>query len=1136
MAPKAAPTFTAPDGTVFTNRASYRDYMMATYYSFKNVVDAKAPLIKGPGEVDGQVFDMSQCTGSTLVVMDRTEAVQIDHLSKCRVFIGCCVSSIFIRNCDNCVFYTSCRQLRLREVTNSQVYAYSQAEVHIEQCTGMAFAPFNGGYTEQAVHFKQANINPGANLWWDIFDHNDQEKSRKNWRLLQPDEFEPAWFPQGTACTPCVPITAPGTQQDDLSTKNQVGEAHGMDKLRADAAKLKAEAVSAAAIKLNMESALLVASALGKGINVSVWLTENGGPDGKIPAPDFNAKLVSMGLVVGVEEDWDTKRELEAATAKSALKNIAEVCGKGKDKSTGVELIDVKFFIDVAQAKVAAYLEAVEGNDPAPSPSPSAGLQKEQLDELVFSDDVAFASTEVERPKIACASPLSRVERGFAAKLSSPSSSSSSSSKAVPFSPFVPPAEVTETIIPDSPYDEEVAFDLDQEEEAATVLPYGAHKSTAPQSFSTRQQRKQQSPQQQNQRVQASPCAASPSKSAAAAATASSSSSPKTKTPSSMNAPRPSSAGPSRISPRVAASRPTAALLSRSMSAGASASSRASMTSNASSVLRSSLSATATKPFNLHEDVEMKTRRAIRHTDLFHLVQVHLGFIDAPYRIVPPRGPIITSVPRPWLTLRDIKDAFAAARENLNDVQAIALMKNVLAFASSRPQGSSSAASAEEVMSDEGEGSCVASVWLKQYLVHLRLTKKGTASSAAIASTAATAGADDAPTAEQANQQPRANPLQWSEWLSGKINLDEKSKDVKPKEFRRALAGRAHSLSAEETAAMLESHVIVPPDALKKEVSQLVRAWALDMDGRMDFLHRLNVEKRKYLKEASLSSWKQVSAAQRAEVESRLRKKIVAAKSQELLESERAKAALTKALFAKFERFNKSQKYAPLSVSPWGAWLEKHQTKAEEAIKKFRAQAASREKATEIRRRRGQAVAPLADVQAQLLKAADGMKHPDHAIELRKSLVALRRAVMVGKSGAALVSKQVFEKHLDKVLAPRLSDLPADLRALASEARRSHDGLFLPSGEDQDAAASGAGADALFGQDEAGATARCAAIEAEKSSKKDADFGEWVARKEAMRQQAEEKEVGYSLFAALIFCFATCLPPFPHPHTFSSLK
>ena len=574
------------------------------------------------------------------------------------------------------------------------------------------------------------------------------------------------------------------------------------------------------------------------------------------------------------------------------------------------------------------------------------------------------------------------------------------------------------------------------------------------------------------------------------------------------------------------------------MSAGASASSRASMTSNASSVLRSSLSATATRPFNLQEDVEMKTRRAIRHTDLFHLMQVHLGFIDAPYRIVPPRGPIITSLPRPWLTLRDIKDAFAAARENFNDGQAIALMKNVVAFASSRPQGSS-AVSAEEVMSDEGDGSCVASAWLKQYLVHLRLTKKGAAASAALASNAATAGADDAPTAEQANQQTRANPLQWSEWLSGKMDLDEKSKDVKPKEFRRALAGRAHGLSAEETAAMLESHVIVPPEALKKEVSQLVRAWALDMDGRMDFLHRLNVEKRKYLKEASLSSWKQVPAAQRAEVESGLRKKIVAAKSQELLESERSKAALTKALFAKFERFNKSQKYAPLSVSPWGAWLEKHQAKAEEAIKKFRAQAASREKATEIRRKRGQAVAPLADVQAQLLKAADGMKHPDHAIELRKSLVALRRAVMVGKNGAALVSKQVFEKHLDKVLAPRLSDLPADLRVLASEARRSHDGLFLPSSEDQDAAASGAAvADALFRQDEAGAAARCAVIEAEKSSKKDADFGEWVARKEAMRQQAEEKEVGHRLSVYLIYLFALLFfaYPFPSPPALYSLQ
>ena len=35
----------------------------------------------------------------------------------------------------------------------------------------------------------------------------------------------------------------------------------------------------------------------------------------------------------------------------------------------------------------------------------------------------------------------------------------------------------------------------------------------------------------------------------------------------------------------------------------------------------------------------------------------------------------------------------------------------------------------------------------------------------------------------------------------------------------------------------------------KTEVSQRVRAWVLDIDGRMDFLHALNIEKRRHQRE-----------------------------------------------------------------------------------------------------------------------------------------------------------------------------------------------------------------------------------------------------------------------------------------------
>eukprot|EP01035_Chromulina_nebulosa_P019717 gene19717-25645_t len=51
--------YKSPDGKEFTSKKEWRDYMMATFYSFKNKVNEVEPLIKKPGEIDGQMFDIN---------------------------------------------------------------------------------------------------------------------------------------------------------------------------------------------------------------------------------------------------------------------------------------------------------------------------------------------------------------------------------------------------------------------------------------------------------------------------------------------------------------------------------------------------------------------------------------------------------------------------------------------------------------------------------------------------------------------------------------------------------------------------------------------------------------------------------------------------------------------------------------------------------------------------------------------------------------------------------------------------------------------------------------------------------------------------------------------------------------------
>ena len=90
--------FKTPDGKEFNTRAEWRDYMMKTFYSFNEKRNIAEPLVKRPGDISGQIFDIGDCENSVMVVMDHCEQVQIDVVKNCRIFIGnFCFESRYLR-------------------------------------------------------------------------------------------------------------------------------------------------------------------------------------------------------------------------------------------------------------------------------------------------------------------------------------------------------------------------------------------------------------------------------------------------------------------------------------------------------------------------------------------------------------------------------------------------------------------------------------------------------------------------------------------------------------------------------------------------------------------------------------------------------------------------------------------------------------------------------------------------------------------------------------------------------------------------------------------------------------------------------------------------------------------------------
>ena len=97
--------------------------------------------MKLPGSVEGQPFVIEDCEDCTIKVLDFCDQVQIDKVNRSKIFIGASSESIFIRNCEDCVFTIACKQLRTRDCKNCELYVYCKTEPIIETSSNMRFVP-----------------------------------------------------------------------------------------------------------------------------------------------------------------------------------------------------------------------------------------------------------------------------------------------------------------------------------------------------------------------------------------------------------------------------------------------------------------------------------------------------------------------------------------------------------------------------------------------------------------------------------------------------------------------------------------------------------------------------------------------------------------------------------------------------------------------------------------------------------------------------------------------------------------------------------------------------------------------------------------------------------------------------------
>jgi hypothetical protein len=403
------------------------------------------------------------------------------------------------------------------------------------------------------------------------------------------------------------------------------------------------------------EVTLLISSAKAKNIDVSVWLTE-GENDGKIIFPEFRSKLISLGLIVAMAEDGDKKSKLDYATSEVSLKRILKICQKGED-SLGVALIDVTLFLQIVDKDQllntrTQFSDDMVGVRTSLSDYPlndSVELHYMDTDKCTSYDDrystrivgddrydnadikIAVANNFlIQDDDLSCEGIIRGSEGG---EVKGDGYSQEYFKELKNANQWRPQVNTTP-----GPPSMAALFDADDKHEPISPI----EKKEPDASIAATLPKKKPKAIASNQRITPSSSASEPRR---------------TSTPGS---------GVARSTER------TPAVRSSKLNTG-----------NPDVLISHNVySKEDLLELQIRDQraiVEDHVRNAVRQTDLYHLIQVHLGFIDS-YTMIPPRGVIVSSKPRPWLTVRDIQTAFMAGRVRLNDLQVYAFSELVNLF------------------------------------------------------------------------------------------------------------------------------------------------------------------------------------------------------------------------------------------------------------------------------------------------------------------------------------------------------------------------------------------------------------------------------------------------------------------------
>lgn len=139
---------------------------------------------------------LSHLTDCKVRLFGAPSTLHIKDVRGCEILCGPVSSSVFVDRCTDSTLAVPCQQLRTHNTSATRVYLHVTSRAIIEDCRGVAFAPFTWSYPTLDEDFAVSGLDRARNNWTQVDDFNWLAATPSpNWTVIPEEERKTSWEP-----------------------------------------------------------------------------------------------------------------------------------------------------------------------------------------------------------------------------------------------------------------------------------------------------------------------------------------------------------------------------------------------------------------------------------------------------------------------------------------------------------------------------------------------------------------------------------------------------------------------------------------------------------------------------------------------------------------------------------------------------------------------------------------------------------------------------------------------------------------------------------------------------------------------------------------------------------------------------